>query len=85
MMEEYLEQFFTPLSHINSVNNSDKTQKIYADSLPIITEYSTKLSQNINIYKAYKDIHVEENCNLLTYRPSKYYLAMKVIIQLCTS
>ena len=27
MMDEYLEQFFTPLSHLNSVNNSDETQK----------------------------------------------------------
>ncbi len=60
MMDEYLEQFFTPLSHINSVKNTDKTQQIYADSLPIITEYSTKLSQNLNIYKAYKEIYSNE-------------------------
>src|SRR3989339_65728 len=60
MMDEYLEQFFTPLSHINSVNNTEKTQEIYADSLPIITEYSTKLSQNLNIYKAYKEIYSNE-------------------------
>jgi len=56
MMDEKLEQFFTPLSHINSVNNSDETQKVYAESLPLITEYSTQISQNIQIYKAYKDI-----------------------------
>ena len=60
MMDEYLEQFFTPLSHINSVKNTEKTQEIYADSLPIITEYSTKLSQNLNIYKAYKEIYSNE-------------------------
>jgi len=60
MLEEYLEQFFTPLSHLNSVNNSDETQKIYADSLPIITEYSTKISQNIDIYNAYKEIQKNE-------------------------
>lgn len=60
MIDEYLEQFFTPLSHINSVNNTEKTQEIYADSLPIITEYSTKLSQNLNIYKAYKEIYSNE-------------------------
>ena len=29
MLEERLELFFTPLSHLNSVNNSDETQKIY--------------------------------------------------------
>ena len=56
MMDEDLEQFFTPLSHLNSVNNSEKTQEIYAKSLPIITEYSTKISQNIEMYRAYKEI-----------------------------
>ncbi len=64
LMDEYLEQFFTPLSHLNSVKNTSKTQKIYADSLPIITEYSTKLSQNIDIYKAYKEIQKCEEKNL---------------------
>ena len=64
MMEEYLEHFFTPLSHLNSVNNTDETQKVYADSLPIITEYSTKLSQNIEIYKAYKEILANEKDSL---------------------
>lgn len=64
MMEESLDQFFTPLSHINSVNNTDETQKVYAESLPIITEYSTKLSQNIEIYKAYKEIRQNEEQSL---------------------
>ncbi|MDT8339298.1 MAG: M3 family metallopeptidase [Sulfurimonas sp.] len=60
MMDEHLEQFFTPLSHLNSVKNTKQTQKIYAASLPIITEYSTKLSQNLEIYKAYKEIQKKE-------------------------
>jgi oligopeptidase A len=64
MMDEHLEQFFTQLSHLNSVKNSTKTQKVYADSLPIITEYSTKLSQNIQIYKAYKEIQKSEEKSL---------------------
>ena len=60
MMEERLEHFFTPLSHLNSVKNSDKTQEVYTNSLPIITEYSTKLSQNIDIYNVYKEIQKNE-------------------------
>jgi len=64
IMDEYMEQFFTPLSHINSVSNTEKTQEIYAESLPIITEYSTKLSQNIDIYKAYKYIQESEQSTL---------------------
>ncbi len=64
MMDEHLEQFFTPLSHLNSVKNTKQTQKIYAASLPIITEYSTKLSQNLDIYKAYKEIEKKEQKSL---------------------
>ena len=64
MMDEHLEQFFTQLSNLNSVKNSAKTQKIYAASLPIITEYSTKLSQNIDIYNAYKEIFKNEQNSL---------------------
>lgn len=64
MMDEHLEQLFTPLSHLNSVKNTKQTQKIYAASLPIITEYSTKLSQNLDIYKAYKEIEKKEKKSL---------------------
>ena len=64
MMDEYLEQFFTPLSHLNAVSNTDETQEVYAQSLPIITEYSTKLSQNLQIYKAYKEIQTKETASL---------------------
>jgi len=64
MMEERVEHFFTPLSHLNAVNNSEKTQEVYTQSLPIITEYSTKLSQNILMYKAYKEILENEKSTL---------------------
>ncbi|WP_457743616.1 M3 family metallopeptidase [Sulfurimonas sp.] len=61
IMEEYLEEFFTPLSHLNAVNNSEFTQDIYTKALPIITEYSTLLSQNLAIYTEYKNILKNEN------------------------
>ncbi|WP_455755677.1 M3 family metallopeptidase [Sulfurimonas sp.] len=70
MMDEYLEHFFTPLSHLNSVNNTDKTQEVYSESLPIITEYSTVLSQNIEIYKTYKEIDENEK-NTLNYEQKR--------------
>ncbi len=64
IMEEKLELFFTPLSHLNAVNNSEQTQKVYTESLPIITEYSTQLSQNLDIYNAYKEILKKEEKKL---------------------
>lgn len=64
MMDEYLDQFFTPLSHLNAVNNSDATQETYANSLPILTQYGTELSQNIEIYHAFKKIKEKESTTL---------------------
>lgn len=62
MIDERLEWFFTPISHLNSVNNSEQTQKVYADALPLLTEYGTEVSQNEEIYKAFKAIkHNEES------------------------
>jgi len=69
-MEEELEHFFTPLSHLNAVNNSDKTQEVYTNSLPIITQYSTQLSQNLEIYTAYKEILQKEE-NSLNYEQKR--------------
>jgi len=64
MQEEAIGHLFTPLSHLNAVNNSDETQRVYTESLPILTEYSTKMSQNIDIYNAYKEIYANEKESL---------------------
>ncbi|MDX1810138.1 MAG: M3 family metallopeptidase [Sulfurospirillaceae bacterium] len=64
ILEEELGEFFTPLSHLNSVKNTEETQQVYSASLPIITEYSTKLSQNLDIYNAFKEILESEKESL---------------------
>ena len=70
LQEEELEHFFTPLSHLNAVNNSEETQKVYTEALPIITEYSTQLSQNLDIYNAFKEIQKKET-NTLNYEQKR--------------
>ncbi|MDP1784256.1 MAG: M3 family metallopeptidase [Sulfuricurvum sp.] len=65
-MEEDMELLFTPLSHINAVKNSEETQKVYADALPILTEYSTFVGQNLAIYDAFKEIKKNEYALLNT-------------------
>ena len=60
LMEEEMELHFTPLSHINAVNNSAESQKIYADALPILTDYSTFVGQNLAIYEAFKAVKAHE-------------------------
>jgi len=60
-LEDDLDLEFTQISHLNSVNNSEQSQEIYAQLLPIITEYSTKLSQDKRIFELYKTIKDEES------------------------
>jgi oligopeptidase A len=64
MIDERLGWFFTPISHLNSVNNSDETQEVYANALPLLTEYGTEISQNEAIYKAFKTIKENEGKQL---------------------
>ncbi|MDD4855217.1 MAG: M3 family metallopeptidase [Sulfuricurvum sp.] len=63
-MEEEMELLFTPLSHINAVNNSETSQKVYADALPILTDYSTFVGQNLAIYDAFKEVKANEYISL---------------------
>jgi oligopeptidase A len=60
MLDERLDQFFTPMSHLHAVNNSDKTQEVYTAVLPMLTEYGTEVSQNLDIYNAFKAIKEHE-------------------------
>ncbi|AFV98091.1 MULTISPECIES: M3 family metallopeptidase [unclassified Sulfuricurvum] len=66
LMEEDLELLFTPLSHINAVKNSEESQKVYADALPILTDYSTFVGQNLEIYEAFKAVKTNEYDSLNT-------------------
>lgn len=64
MIDERLGWFFTPISHLNSVNNSEETQEVYAKALPLLSEYGTEISQNEAIYQAFKTIKENEGKSL---------------------
>lgn len=64
LMHEKLGFYFSPVSHLNSVKNSKKTQDIYSSLLPVLTEYYAKLGQNEELYKAVKEIYQEEKSSL---------------------
>jgi oligopeptidase A len=50
---ERLDLFFTPLSHLNSVENSEETQRAYEACLPELSHYHTRLLQNRKLYEAF--------------------------------
>ncbi len=55
---------YSPISHLNYVKNSQKTQEVYSSLLPVITEYYTNLGQDERLYKAFKEIYEKEKDNL---------------------
>lgn len=57
---ERINEFVTPIFHIDSVKNSELTSKVYEECLPIISKYESEVSQNENIYKSLKFIQSNE-------------------------
>ncbi|WP_457639743.1 M3 family metallopeptidase [Persephonella sp.] len=64
LMQVKLGLLFSPISHLNYVKNSPKTQEVYTQLLPVITEYYTELGQNREIYEAFKQIYQKEKESL---------------------
>jgi len=61
---EGINEFITPIFHLDSVKNSEITQKVYEQCLPLISDYQTEISQNDNIYRSLKDIQDNDNRSL---------------------
>lgn len=61
---ETISDFVTPIFHIDSVKNSELTQKVYEECLTLISNYQTEISQNVYIYNAIKDIQDKNNSSL---------------------
>lgn len=64
LLNEKLEIFITPISHINSVNNSPQTQEVYKQCLPLLSNYQTQLGQNEKLFDAIKYIKSNEKDSL---------------------
>ena len=55
-MDDRLGRMWSPVSHMNSVVNSDALRDAYNNCLPLLSEYSAEMGQNIELYKAYQSI-----------------------------
>jgi oligopeptidase A len=51
-----LDQAWAPVSHLNSVADSEELRKAYTESVALLTDYSTEFSQNEALYKAYQQL-----------------------------
>ena len=61
---EKINEFITPIFHLDSVKNSKITSKVYEECLPIISKYESEISQNENIYTSFKNIQSNKRSTL---------------------
>jgi oligopeptidase A len=55
-LNDTLANFWSPVSHLNSVCNTDELRIAYNEAQPKLSSYYTKLGQNYQLYCAYKNI-----------------------------
>jgi oligopeptidase A len=52
-MDHELGRVWSPVSHLQSVLGSDDWREAYKAALPLLTEYGTEMSQNVELQRAY--------------------------------
>ncbi|SBT15931.1 Oligopeptidase A [Marinomonas gallaica] len=65
-IHDRLGQFWSPVSHLNSVQNTPEIREAYNACLPKLSEYYTELGQNKALYEAYKALADSEEAKTLT-------------------
>ena len=55
-MDDRLSRAWSPVSHMNSVMNSEALRDAYNACLPKLSEYGTEMGQNVGLYEAYKAV-----------------------------
>ena len=61
LLEDRLSRAWSPVRHLNSVKSSDKLREAYNTCLPLLSEYSTEMSQNRQLYRGYRNIAESPN------------------------
>ncbi len=54
--DDRLNKIWSPVSHLNSVKNSDALREVYEQCLPLLSQYSTYVGQHQGLFSAYKQI-----------------------------
>ena len=60
-LDNKLNEYFTPVAHLNSVCDSKETRESFSICLPVISVYSSELSQNKAVYDAVCEIAKDES------------------------
>ncbi|MDC9724557.1 MAG: oligopeptidase A [Gammaproteobacteria bacterium] len=64
-LDASIDKVWSPVSHLNSVMNSDELRVAYNACLPKLSQFGTELGQNEDLYTAYKQIADSEDFSSL--------------------
>ena len=56
VMEDRISRAWSPVSHMNSVVNTEAMRDAYNTCLPLLSEYGTEIGQHEGLYRAYRQI-----------------------------
>ncbi len=60
LLEDRLERVWSPVSHMNSVVNSDALRDAYNACLPKLSDYGTEMGQNERLFAAYQAVAADD-------------------------
>ena len=70
-LESRINEFWSPISHMNSVVNSEEIRTAHQASLEILTAYHTEIGQNKALYHAYQSVRASQQFEMLSIEQQK--------------
>ncbi|WED26736.1 oligopeptidase A [Vibrio sp. DW001] len=70
-VDDKLSRIWSPVSHMNSVVNSQELREAYESCLPLLSEYGTWVGQHKGLYEAYKAIKASPAFDSMTQAQKK--------------
>lgn len=71
-LSDRLNHFWSPVSHLHSVANSEELREVYHHCLPKLSAYATELSQNMKLYLAFRSLAESEAAETLSQEQKQY-------------
>ncbi|MFT4925477.1 MAG: oligopeptidase A [Phenylobacterium sp.] len=69
--DDFYGRLWSPVSHLNSVCNSDELREAYESCLPLLSEYGTYVGQHEGLFTAYQSLADSEEYNKLNTEQKK--------------
>ncbi|MFP1872741.1 oligopeptidase A [Lonsdalea quercina] len=64
-IDDRLERIFSPIGHLNAVQNSPELRSAYEQCLPLLSEYGTWVGQHAGLYRAHRNLRDGEHFDSL--------------------